>query len=223
MTRLIGVKIVHPRARFAKLVRLDRPSSRTRHFVTISPEQTEAEVEIHLLTDQNSGDLESSACLHTFYLNNLHPHKQLNQNEAIPVSLFIKAEYDGMNRLKISVLDQRRELARYQLDVRNEPRRIGKYVIGALMIVLVATIGIFLTLQKAPSERGTQDYKPAISRPKMQDNQAPAADTPAAVATPKAADSPAATDSPLTTTEQATDGPSTSSVSARGQTSQAVS
>ncbi len=150
MSTMIGVRIIHPRARFARIARLDRANHKTRQFVTISKNQHQAEVEIHQLCSNAAGELESKKLLYTFHLHNLHADEN---DQAIP--LYISAKYDGNSRLNISVSDNHRQLDSCTLSIRPETRKGGKIVVPLLLLLLLLLGGSGFFISKkitAPSE-----------------------------------------------------------------------
>ncbi|WP_460052503.1 OmpA family protein [Spirochaeta dissipatitropha] len=178
MNTSIGVKITHPRYDYARLSLLNRAQDRTRHFMTLSPGQKEADVEIHLIRKTADLEYRSLKILHHFHLKNL----PIEQDKAI--SLSIRSRYDGYRNARIDILYQNQLLDSAMLSIR--PDRTVPWLIPlAAVLLLIVLIGggtaIFRGLGR-PMRRNTEyavalqsavtrDAPPAQERPSAQESQ----------------------------------------------------
>lgn len=155
MNTSIGVKITHPRYDYARLSFLNRAQVRTRHFMTLSPGQQEADVEIHLIRKTADLEYRSLKVLHHFHLQNL----PVEQDQAI--SLSIRCSYDGNKIARIDILYQNQLLDTAELNVRPD-RTVPWLIMLAAVLLLFALVGggtaVFRGINRQMrrnSERGT--------------------------------------------------------------------
>ncbi|MFW5800602.1 MAG: OmpA family protein [Spirochaeta sp.] len=155
MNRYVGVKIIHPRMKYAGLVRLDKPNQQRRRFAAISENQTEAGVEIHLLEQRGSKNPVSIRLLHSRLITGLKPQPGRNGE------LEIAAQYDGDRHLSIAVLLEDRTVHTAQLKVDPEPNRRMSRVIPLIIIGSLVIIGSLLLLRTIGSPFSLPTSAPA--------------------------------------------------------------
>ncbi|AFG37034.1 OmpA family protein [Spirochaeta africana] len=194
MNRYVGVKIIHPRLQYAGLVRLDRAQQRQRRFAAVSENQTEAEVEVHLLEQRGRGRPRSVRLLHSCMITGLEPTPDRSGE------LIISGNYDGSHYLDIEVLLDGHPVHQQRLAVDPVPRRMSPLVPAAVALVAVLGLGLWLYLgsagQMTPPAPAPLETRPA-RHPTAEDDRP-------ATAERLAADSPTA-ERPATADQPATD------------------
>ncbi len=138
MQRYLAVQIHHPRLSHAGIFRLNKPQRRTRRLVTISPGQTEANVEIRLLEGRKKSTLEVTRSLHTFFLKDL-PAEADRRTE-----ILLEAEYDGRATATLSVLVAGVPRESVRLTLGRERR--GWLLVAAAAVLMLAAGGLGLLL-----------------------------------------------------------------------------
>ena len=133
MTRLLGIKIEHPKKRFTELIEVGSATSGRSRLTTLSPQQDVAEIEIFLLrrTQDASQPLSEIRRLHRF----IRPHTN-RTNETRPL-FELSALRRGRRKYEVQLYEdgKRRETVTVRV-----PRSPG--AVAALSLLLLALVGV---------------------------------------------------------------------------------